>query len=113
MTAARTEPPPLTRLSLTVLMTVAAEPMHGYAILTALEARGVPRLVAGAGSLYAALDRLVEEGLLRAAPDATDGRRKRRFAMTAAGRAAVQAELRRMAGLVAEGRASDLLPEGT
>ena len=101
----------LTRLSLGVLMTVAGEPQHGYAILTALEARGGPRLVAGAGSLYAALDRLVEEGLLKTQPDAADPRRKRRFAITGAGRKAVRAELARMAAVVEEGRAKDLLPE--
>lgn len=108
----RDRPVPLTRLSLTVLMTVAAEPLHGYAILQAVEGRGEPRLVAGAGSLYAALDRLLEEGLLEAQAEAGDGRRKRRFGITARGRGAVRGELERMAALVAEGRAHDLLPEG-
>lgn len=104
---------PLTPLSLAILMALAEEPLHGYAIMTAVEARGGPRLLAGAGSLYAALDRMVEAGLLGEEPDLEDARRRRRFSLTRRGRNAAQAELRRMAELVAEGRAHRLLPEGT
>jgi PadR family transcriptional regulator len=116
MTTARpdpSEPVPLTPLSLGILLTVAEGPLHGYAVMKAVEARGGPRLVAGAGSLYAALDRMVEQGLLESTEDEADPRRRRRFALTASGREAARGELRRLAALVQEGREKRLVPEGT
>lgn len=104
---------PLTPLSLAVLVAVAEAPLHGYAILKALETRPGPRLVGGAGSLYAALDRMVEEGLLRETQaDGDDPRRRRAFAMTALGRAVGRAEMQRLQEELRAGKASRLLPEG-
>jgi DNA-binding PadR family transcriptional regulator len=103
----------LTPLSLAILIVVAEAPLHGYAILTALESKRGPRLVAGAGSLYAALDRMTDDGLLAMEPDADDSRRKWRFAITPLGRRVARAELRRMEAVVSEGRAHRLLPEAT
>ena len=100
---------PLTPLTLAVLLAVADGPLHGYAVLKALEARSGPSLVAGAGSLYAALDRLEEEALLASEIDNQDSRRRRRFALTALGRQVARAELSRLEGILGEGR--QILPE--
>lgn len=104
---------PLTPLSLAILIAVAERPLHGYAILTALESKSQPRLVAGAGSLYAALDRMTDDGLLAMKPDLGDPRRKSCFAITPLGRRMARTELQRMEALVREGRAHRLLPEAT
>src|SRR5690349_12235611 len=101
---------PLSALSVAIMMTVAAEPAHGYAILRALEEREGPRLVGGAGSLYAALDRLTDAGYLVERPDDTDPRRRGAFSLTALGRRELSAELRRMADIVADARARRLIP---
>ena len=103
---------PLTPLSTAILITVAREPLHGYGIMKALEKRRGPRLVAGAGSLYAALERLVEEGLLEVAEDVSDARRRRTFVATRQGRTVLLNEVARMAHLVDEARAQKLIPEG-
>jgi DNA-binding PadR family transcriptional regulator len=104
---------PLTPLSLAVLVAVAAAPLHGYAILKALETRPGPRLIGGAGSLYAALDRMVDEGLLRETEaEGADSRRRRAFAMTPLGHAVARAEMRRLQDELEAGKASRLLPEG-
>ena len=104
---------PLTPLSLAVLVAVAEAPLHGYAILKALETRPGPRLIGGAGSLYAALQRMVDEGLLRETDaDGDDARRRRAFAMTPFGRAVARAEMQRLQDELRAGRASRLLPEG-
>jgi DNA-binding PadR family transcriptional regulator len=104
---------PLTPLSLAVLVAVAEAPQHGYAILKALETRPGPRLIGGAGSLYAALQRMVDEGLLRETDaDGVDARRRRAFAMTPFGRAVARAEMQRLQDELRAGRESRLLPEG-
>jgi DNA-binding PadR family transcriptional regulator len=105
---------PLTPLSLAILLAVAEAPMHGYAILKALEARPGPRLTKGAGSLYAALERMLEDGLLaETEAEGDDVRRRRAFAMTPFGRAVAQAEMGRLQDELRAGRERRLLPEGT
>lgn len=109
-----TELLPLTPLTLAVLLTLADGPRHGYGVLRALEDRPGPRLVGGAGSLYAALQRMTDEGLLADAPDeGGDGRRGRAFRLTPWGRAVARAELARLQGELRAGAARDLLPEGS
>ena len=100
---------PLTPLTLAVLLAVADGPLHGYAVLKALEAQAGPALVAGAGSLYAALDRLEEEALLASEIDGQDPRRRRRFSLTALGRRVARAELSRLESVLHGGR--QVLPE--
>jgi DNA-binding PadR family transcriptional regulator len=105
---------PLTPLSLAILLAVAEAPLHGYAILKALEARPGPLLTRGAGSLYAALERMLADGLLaEIAAAGDDARRRRAFAMTPFGRAVAKAEMRRLQGELRAGRERRLLPEGT
>ena len=105
---------PLTPLTLAVLVVLADGPRHGYAVLKALEARPGPRLFGGAGSLYAALQRMVDQGLVEEAPEAGgDGRRGRAFAITPHGRAVARAEMGRLQAELEAGRRRDLLPEGT
>ncbi|MBW3535465.1 MAG: PadR family transcriptional regulator [Gemmatimonadetes bacterium] len=105
---------PLTPLTLAVLVALADEPLHGYAVLKALEARPGPRLVGGAGSLYAALQRMVDEGLLgETEGPGDDVRRRRAFALTRLGREVARAEMGRLQEEVRAGRERDLLPEGT
>jgi DNA-binding PadR family transcriptional regulator len=60
-----------------VIMTSLAEgPKHGYAIIKDVEAMGGPKL--GPGTLYGALERLEERGLVEALP-AEDRRRPYRL----------------------------------
>ncbi|MGD2071321.1 MAG: PadR family transcriptional regulator [Gemmatimonadota bacterium] len=96
-------PLPLTPLSMAVLLALSEEARHGYAIRQELEARtdGVPL---GTSSLYAALRRLSDEGLIEEVSDPTDARR-RSYRVTANGRAAARAEALRMARVA--GRARD------
>ena len=105
---------PLTPLSLAILLAVARAPLHGYAILKALEARPGPLLTKGAGSLYAALERMVEDGLLEeTAATGDDPRRRRAFALTQLGRAVAEAEMGRLRDELRAGRERGFLPEGT
>ena len=111
-----TELLPLTPLSLAVLLALADGARHGYAILKELEGQAEPRVVTGAGTLYAALERMLGAGLVAesdgaAEEDGSGGPRRRYFAITPFGRDVARAELLRMAQLIAVGRAKRLVPE--
>jgi len=103
-----------------ILLTLAAEQRHGYAIIQDIERRSGGSLSVETGTLYRALQRLVEGDLVRPtdAPRAAlnDNERRRFYAITPAGRRAAAAEAKRLAVLVAAARTARLLPalpEGT
>jgi transcriptional regulator len=75
-------------LDLMVLQTLdTLGPLHGYAIAARLEQTSGGALQLNMGTLYPALMRLEQRGLLRGAWGATDSNRKARFySVTAAGR---------------------------
>lgn len=103
---------PLTPLSLGVLLALAEGPRHGYALLKALDRQSDGRLTPGTGTLYAALQRMIDERLLEEAerPPGEDARR-RYYAVTALGRSVARAELRRLADLMEAAGARVLLPD--
>jgi PadR family transcriptional regulator, regulatory protein PadR len=72
-------------------------PRHGYAIAqTARELSG-GRVGLSAGTLYGALDRLSEQGLIRPLEDRrVGGRRRREYELTGDGRAALADEAARL-----------------
>jgi PadR family transcriptional regulator PadR len=92
-------------LDLMVLQTLdSLGPLHGYAIAARLEQVSSGALQLNMGTLYPALMRLEQRGLLRASWGTTDTNRKARFyALTAAGRRQLVTERRswdRMAGII-------------
>jgi len=104
---------PLTPLSMAILVALGREDLHGYALMREVVERSDGRLSPGTGSLYAALQRLMEEGLLIESPrrpGADDDARRRYYRITQAGRAAVAEEAARMDRLLADARAHGLIP---
>jgi DNA-binding PadR family transcriptional regulator len=83
---------------LLVLISLASGPKHGHAILLDVEAFAGARL--GPGTLYGALARLEDEGLIEPLP--ADGRR-RPYRLTDAGLRAVRAQLSDLRGAVRAG----------
>ena len=67
-----------------ILTLLDEQPMHGYELIGALEERSGGRWKPSAGSIYPALQRLEERGLIERADDAEDG--KRRYQITDVGR---------------------------
>ena len=104
----------LTELSLHVLLAVGEGTAHGYAIGRDIEERSGGRLDPTTGALYQALKRLTREGLVRPVGppkgSEVDARRKY-FALTAEGRRALAAEVRRLDELVSLARQRRLYPE--
>jgi transcriptional regulator len=81
-------------LDLMVLQTLATlGPSHGYSIASRLEQVSAGALQLNMGTLYPALMRLEQRGLLRGSWGVTDNNRKARFyALTPAGRRRLAAE---------------------
>jgi len=74
-------------LDLIVLQLLQAEPTNGYDLTLRIQAVSGEVLNVNAGSLYPALYRLEQRGLLKADWDRSDsGRRTKVYAVTAAGR---------------------------
>jgi transcriptional regulator len=74
-------------LELIVLQLLAAEPTNGYDLSLRIQAISRDVLNVNAGSLYPALYRLEEKGLIKAAWAQTDaGRNAKVYSVTAAGR---------------------------
>ena len=98
-----------------ILLALAAEDLHGYAIIQEVAMRTDGELTLSAGTLYRSIQRMLEQGLIvetreRPAPDLDDERR-RYYRMTPFGEAVARAELRRIEGLVRIARKQGLTPE--
>ena len=95
---------PLPPASFHILLAVADEDRHGYAIIQDVAARTGGELRLSAGTLYRSIQRMVEQGLIvepreRPLPELDDERR-RYYRITEFGREVAEAESRRMAQLV-------------
>jgi PadR family transcriptional regulator, regulatory protein PadR len=69
-----------------VLATLTDGPLHGYAIKEALRLGSGGRFDLPTGTVYPALHRLERAGLIRGSWSTVNGRRRRNYALTAAGR---------------------------
>jgi DNA-binding PadR family transcriptional regulator len=107
---------PLPPATFHILIAVAEEDRHGYAILQDVEARTGGELRLSAGTLYRSIQRMLEQGLLvetreRPAPELDDERR-RYYRITPFGTAVAKAEARRLGQLVRMARARGFVPAG-
>jgi PadR family transcriptional regulator, regulatory protein PadR len=80
-------------LDLLILKTVSSEPLHGYRIAARIQQLSDEVLRIEEGSLYPALYRLEEKGLIKSEWGVTDSNRKANFyKLTRRGRAEMEAE---------------------
>ena len=89
---------PLREPSFLILTSLASGPRHGYGVIQDVAELSEGRVTLRAGTLYGALDRLVDEGLV--APDREEveqGRLRRYYRITADGRRLLAAEAERLA----------------
>jgi DNA-binding PadR family transcriptional regulator len=95
-----------------ILLALADQELHGYAIITDIAERTDGAVVLTASTLYAALRRLLEVHLIEEIderPDADDSRR-RYYRITTAGKEAGRAEAARIEALAELARAKRWLP---
>ena len=79
-------------LDLLLLSVLSARPAHGYAIISALRDRSEGMFDLPEGTIYPALHRLEESGLLVSSWAEADGRRRRVYGLTDQGASALAAE---------------------
>jgi DNA-binding PadR family transcriptional regulator len=105
---------PLQPATFHILVALAGDDRHGYAIIQDVAARTNGAINLSAGTLYRSIHRMLEEGLVietdeRPAPEYDDERR-RYYRITPLGTAVVKAEAARLADLVRMARARGLVP---
>ncbi|MET8571120.1 PadR family transcriptional regulator [Streptomyces sp. NPDC004783] len=75
-----------------ILAVLETEPLHGYAVMEALQVSSGGALALPTGSLYPALRRLERAGLVESEWSTVSGRRRRTYQLTSAGRSALANE---------------------
>ena len=104
---------PLPPATFHILVALAREDRHGYAIILDVEQRTGGELRLSAGTLYALIRRFVQDGLIVESderPDPSlDDERRRYYRLAENGRAVAVAEARRMEEAVDHARAKQLL----
>ncbi|HKW25989.1 MAG TPA: helix-turn-helix transcriptional regulator [Terriglobales bacterium] len=81
---------------LLVLLSLAEQPRHGYAILKDIESMSRGRVLLSTGTLYGALQRLLGEGWIERIQEDDAPRDRRTYRLTARGRRNLQMEIERM-----------------
>ena len=103
---------PLTHVVYHILLSLATENRHGYGIIKHIADCSSGRVELEAGTLYAAIKRMKDEGWIEDAPPrpGTDSRR-RTYAIAELGREVLLAESRRLQAMVELAHEADVLPE--
>lgn len=105
---------PLQPAAFHILLALADEDRHGYAVIQEVAARTGGKVRLSAGTLYRSIQRLLEQGLIvevreRPLPELDDERR-RYYRITEFGIAVARAEARRLAQLLEMARECGLAP---
>jgi DNA-binding PadR family transcriptional regulator len=104
---------PLTPSMFHVLLALAGDDLHGYAILKEVELRTSGKVRLSTGTLYGIIKRLLNDGLiieLRSRPaESHDDERRRYYRLTPHGRQVATAEAERMDEILSIARARNLL----
>lgn len=104
---------PLTPAMFHVLLALAGDDLHGYAILKEVELRTGGKVRLSTGTLYGIIKRLLNGGLiaeLRSRPaESDDDERRRYYRLTPQGRQVATAEAERMDEILSVARSRNLL----
>lgn len=104
---------PLPPATFHILVALADEDRHGYAIMQDVAARTGGELRLNPGTLYRSIQRLLEQGMITevaSRPAKHDDERRRYYRLTPFGREVARAETRRLAQMLRLARASGFAP---
>jgi DNA-binding PadR family transcriptional regulator len=87
---------PLTEPVLLILVSLAERPRHGYSILKDVEKVSGGRVVLSTGTLYGALRRLLDDGLIERFEEDDTSRGRQAYRLSALGRRTLQMEVSRL-----------------
>jgi len=102
--------------ALQILITLADADRHGYAIMQDVAERTDGAVRLGPGTLYGTIKRLLQDGLIQeldARSHPADDERRRYYRITSRGRRAAAEEIRTLATLVRQARATGLVVKPT
>jgi DNA-binding PadR family transcriptional regulator len=107
----------LSRDTFHILVSLAGDDRHGYSILQEIAERTSGEVRLSPSTLYSAIKRLLEEGLIEELderPDPQhDDERRRYYRLTRAGKRAAIEEARQLEKLLADARSTGLAPKRT
>jgi DNA-binding PadR family transcriptional regulator len=87
---------PLTEPVMLIMLSLAAHPRHGYAILKDVEQMSAGRVMLSTGTLYGALRRLLDDGWIERFEEQERSRGRQAYRLTTGGRRNLQTEISRM-----------------
>ena len=93
----------LTEPVLLILMSLADQPRHGYALMKDIESLSQGRVRLSTGTLYGALHRLLEDRWIERFEQEDTSREKQAYRLTVAGRRQLEMELDRLRQLTRAG----------
>jgi PadR family transcriptional regulator PadR len=80
-----------------ILTALAGQPLHGYGVMSQVAELSADRVQLRAGTLYAALDRLADDGLIAVdREEQVDGRLRRYYRLTDVGATGLRVEVDRL-----------------
>src|SRR5215510_8105981 len=94
--ATKTKHKPLSEPVLLILTSLVKEPRHGYGLIKDIESLSEGRVRLSTGTLFGAIRRLVEDGLIEPFDQEDTSRDKQAYRLTSDGRKQLQMELDRM-----------------
>jgi DNA-binding PadR family transcriptional regulator len=92
-----------------ILVALADQDRHGYAIMQDVSARTGGELKVSPGTLYGSIKRMLEDGWI--VERDSDDERRRNYRLTALGRRIAEAEASRLETVLRQARATGLLPK--
>ena len=102
---------PLSPAVFYILFALAGGEKHGYAIMKEAETISGGQFTMGPGTLYTAIQRLLELGLIEETSTSSDSERRRRYyRLSRSGSQVLKAELNRMESLVLSAQRRKLVP---
>lgn len=104
---------PLPSAAFQILLALAGDDLHGYAIMRQVAEQTGGRIRLGPGTLYSSIRVLLENGLIEELPPREDAdssdERRRYYRLSAAGRKLAQSEAKRLAEVLRVARAKKIL----
>jgi DNA-binding PadR family transcriptional regulator len=104
---------PLPAAAFQILLSLAGEELHGYAIMRQVEEQSGGRIRLGPGTLYSSIQALLEEGLIEevdlSGKSVTSDERRRTYRLTSTGRKLARSEAEKLADLLRVARAKNIL----
>jgi DNA-binding PadR family transcriptional regulator len=105
---------PLSPAVFHILLALADEERHGYGIMQEVKRRTDGKVRLGAGTLYGAIKRLLEKGIIAETDERPDPElneeRRRYYRLTDFGQRVLRVEVSRLNQLVQQARAKEVLP---